>query len=145
METQTDSQAGEGQPAWPRMQPSAAELAWRWLHRFAALYCLFFGLLYWIRLIGIHDGAEWRFDLMPAHWQVASVVLATLFPFAASGLWMMASWGAVIWFVCAAAETAMYVGVPELFGYRPAVAISHGVVALLYLSLRLYLHFRPRV
>ena len=81
-----------------------------------ALYCLLFGVLYWIRLIGIYDGALWRFDLMPVHWRVTTVVLAAFFPFAGIGLWMMASWGPVIWFICAATEAVMYLGFPELFG-----------------------------
>ena len=45
-------------------------------------YCLLFGILYWIRLIGFYDGPLWRFDLMPVHWQVAAVMLAVFFPFA---------------------------------------------------------------
>ena len=66
-----------------------------------AAYCLLFGVLYWIRLIGYYAGPLWRFDLMPVHWRVAGVMLAAFFPFAAIGLWMLASWGPVIWFICA--------------------------------------------
>ena len=43
-------------------------------------------------------------------------MLAVFFPFAAIGLWMLASWGPVIWFICAVTETVMYVGFPEMFG-----------------------------
>ena len=38
-----------------------------------AVYCLMFGVLYWVRLIGNYDGPLWRFDLMPVHWQVVTV------------------------------------------------------------------------
>ena len=93
-----------------------------------AAYCLLFGVLYWIRLIGFYDGPLWRFDLMPVHWQVAAVVLAAFFPFAAIGLWMLASWGPVIWFICAATETVMYLGFPELFGQRSLIVASHACV-----------------
>ena len=75
-----------------------------WFQRVIAGYCLMFGVLYWIRLIGFYRGPLWRFDLMPVHWQVAAVVLAVFFPFAAVGLWMLASWGPVIWFICAVTE-----------------------------------------
>jgi hypothetical protein len=102
--------------------PTTAEVTFYWFHRVIAAYCLMFGLLYWIRLIGIYDGPTWRFDLMPVHWQVASVTLAVLFPFAASGLWMLASWGPVIWFLCAAMEGVMYAGFPELFGDKRLIA-----------------------
>jgi hypothetical protein len=127
--------------------PSLAEAGFAWFLRIIAAYCLLFGVLYWIRLIGLHDGTLWRFDLMPIHWQVASVVLAVFFPFAAIGLWMLSSWGPVIWFICAATETIMYVGFPELFGDRLVIIASHLLVALLYLAFRavIFLQKRPRI
>jgi len=75
---------------------------------------------------------------------VVSVTLAVLFPFAASGLWMLASWGFVIWFICAAIETTMYVGFPELFGTRIEVVVSHALVALIYAAFRLVFYIRAR-
>jgi hypothetical protein len=128
----------------PVLRPSATDVAFCWFHRFVAGYCLLFGVLYWIRLIGLYDGVLWRFDLMPVHWQIASISLAVLFPFAAIGLWMMASWGPVIWFLCAAAEVIMYAGFPGLFGQRQLVVISHAVVALLYATFRLVLFVQKR-
>lgn len=122
--------------------PSAAEVTYYWFHRVIALYCLLFGVLYWVRLIGIYDGSLWRFDLMPVHWKVAAVVLAAFFPFAAIGLWMMASWGPVIWFICAATETVMYVGFPELFGHRWLIVASHLFVVALYLAFRTVIYFK---
>jgi hypothetical protein len=124
--------------------PSLAETGFAWFLRIIAGYCLLFGVLYWIRLIGLHDGTLWRFDLMPIHWQVASVILAVFFPFAAIGLWMLSSWGPVIWFICAATETIMYLGFPELFGERWVIIASHLLVALLYLAFRLVIFFQKR-
>lgn len=126
--------------------PTATEVAFQWFLRLVAVYCLAFGIAYWLRLVGFHEGVLYRFDLMPVHWQVASVSLAVLFPFAASGLWMMASWGPVIWFLCAMAETVMHAGFPQLFGENRAVLVVHAVVALVYLAFRLaiYLQKRPR-
>ena len=126
---------------------TAAERGFVWFQRVIAGYCLLFGVLYWIRLIGIYPGALWRFDLMPPHWQVVAVLLAVLFPFAAIGLWMLSSWGPVIWFIAAATEATMYLVFPELYGYRPAVGISHLGVIMLYLAFRLVMYFqlgRPR-
>lgn len=125
-------------------RPSTAAITFIWFQRIIAAYCLLFGVLYWIRLIGYYDGSLWRFDLMPVHWQVAAVSLSVLFPFAAIGLWMLASWGPVIWFICAIAETAMYVGFPHYFGQRLTVVLSHVLVALLYAVFRLVLHFQNR-
>ena len=124
--------------------PSLAETGFAWFLRLIAGYCLLFGVLYWIRLIGLHDGTLWRFDLMPIHWQVASVILAVFFPFAAIGLWMLSSWGPVIWFICAATETIMYLGFPELFGERWVIIASHLLVALLYLAFRLVIFWQKR-
>src|SRR5690606_7943709 len=128
----------------PPLRATTLELIYQWFHRMVALYSLLFGVVYWVRLIGLYGGAAWRFDLMPVHWQVASVTLAVLFPFAASGPWMLASWGPVIWFLCAAIETATYLGFPELFGSGLQVVLSHACVALLYCAFRLVFFLRGR-
>jgi len=112
--------------------------------RMIALYCLLFGFLYWVRLVGYYDGPLWRFDLMPIHWQVAAVTLAVFFPIAAIGLWGLTSWGPVIWFICAAVETIMYAVFPDLFGNRLPVVISHALVAAFYIALRVALHVERR-
>ena len=85
----------------PRFGLSTVETLFAWFQRLVAVYCLIFGMFYWVRLIGYYDGPLWRFDLMPVNWQVAAVTLSAFFPFAAIGLWMLASWGPVIWFICA--------------------------------------------
>ena len=123
---------------------TSAEIAFMWFQRVIAGYCLLFGVLYWVRLIGVYDGPLWRFDLMPLHWQLAAATLAVFFPFAAIGLWMMASWGPVMWFICAATETVMYLGFPELFGQRWPIIISHACVMVLYATFRLVIYFQNR-
>lgn len=125
-------------------EPSGLETTFAWFQRLVALYCLYFGVLYWIRLIGLYPGTLWRFDLMPVHWQVAASVLAVFFPFAAAGLWMLASWGPVIWFICAVTETVMYAGFPDLFGERPPIVIAHVFVAATYILFRVAIHWRRR-
>lgn len=126
------------------LRASTLDRLWSWFHRTVAAYSLLFGVTYWVRLIGLFDGAAWRFDLMPVHWQVVSVVLAVLFPFAASGLWMMASWGPVIWFICAAIEVAMFAGFPELFGSNLVVVGSHLMVVAVYAAFRVLFFLRAK-
>lgn len=75
------------------IQPSGTEWAFTWFVRILALVALASGVFYWVRLIGIHPGLLWRFDLMPWTWQTAVVALAVLMPVAATGLWMRAPWG----------------------------------------------------
>ncbi len=128
----------------PRLTPSLVDSAFAWFLRTVALLCLAFGILYWVRLVGFYEGASWRFDTMPVHWQVAAVSLAALFPFAGIGLWMMASWGPVIWFLCAAIEATMYAGFPELYGNRPALVVGHVLVGLVYIAFRVAIHVERR-
>lgn len=126
------------------ISPSLTETAFAWFQRIIAAYCLLFGILYWVRLIGFYQAPLWRFDLMPVHWQIATTLLAVFFPFAAAGLWMLASWGPVIWFICAITETVMYAGFPELFGTNRLTLFSHVAVALLYVAFRGALHLQKR-
>lgn len=119
----------------PTLAPSLAEQGFAGFHRLVAVYCLVLGLLYWIRLVGVYPGDLWRFDLMPVHWQVASVTLAALFPFAAVGLWMLASWGAVVWFICMIIEAFMYFWRADLFGPRPLLVAAHVALAATFLGL----------
>jgi hypothetical protein len=126
------------------LRPTTAETVFVWFLRVVAAYCLFFGILYWVRLIGVYPGPLWRFDLMPVHWQVAAATLAVLFPFASIGLWMLASWGPVVWFLCAAIESTMYAGLPAFFGERYPIVAAHGIVALIYIALRLAIYFQSR-
>lgn len=125
-------------------RPSASDMLFETFLRAVAALCAGLGLLYWIRLVGFYDGLTWRFDLMPVHWQIAAVCLAVLYPFAAAGLWMLASWGPVIWFVCAAAEILMYAGLPQMFGRRDLVLVVHALVVVIYVGFRLHRAARRR-
>lgn len=126
------------------LRPVLAELGLVWFLRAVALYCLFAGILYWIRLIGLFPGPEWRFDTMPLYWRIAASSLAVLFPFAGIGLWMTASWGPVVWFICAAAEFVMYFRFSELFGWNPAVIAVHVTVVIVYIAFRIVIIFSKR-
>lgn len=126
------------------IHPSTAETLFVWFQRLIAGYCLVFGVLYWVRLVGFYDGPLWRFDLMPVHWQVAAVILSVFYPFAAIGLWMLASWGPVIWGICALTEIVMFFVFPESSTQRMLVVAAHLGVALLYAAFRLLIHWQRR-
>ena len=127
-----------------RYRPGLIEQVETWLLRIVAALSLVSGLMWWIRLSGYYPGSLWRFDLMPVEWQMPSVTLAVLYPFAALGLWLLASWGPVIWFACALIEATMYLGFPELYGFRPTIGLSHLGVILLYLAFRAVIYFQSR-
>lgn len=124
--------------------PSPLERASDWFQRCIALFCLFQGISYWVRLLGFFEGAAWRFDLMPMHWQLAAVPLAVLFPFAAVGLWMLASWGPVIWLLCAATEIVMYSLFSDLYAWRPWLVFLHVFLIVCFGLLHLALHLQKR-
>lgn len=128
---------------WPG-RLTTAEAILVWLQRIAAVCCLLFGISYWARLVGLHPGTAWRFDLMPLHWQVASVTLAVFFPFAAIGLWMLASWGPVIWVICAGGEIAMFGLFPNLFGNNDLAIATHLLTMAIYVAARLLIFVRKR-
>jgi hypothetical protein len=50
----------------------------------------------------------------------------------------------VIWVICAATETIMYLGFPDLFGQRWPIVASHALVVALYATFRLVIYFQKR-
>lgn len=115
--------------------------AFTWFMRVLALVVLASGVQYWVRLMGYYPGLLWRFDLMPWMWQTACVSLAILLPVAASGLWMRAPWGPIIWFIAAIGEIAIYSVFSRYFEYRPVIVAFNGaaIIAFVTFSVLLYL------
>ncbi|APY13124.1 hypothetical protein BR10RB9215_C10414 [Brucella sp. 10RB9215] len=126
------------------IQPSGTEWAFTWFMRLLALAALASGVFYWIRLIGIHPGLLWRFDLMPGLWQTAVVALAVLMPVASTGLWMRAPWGPVLWFVAAIGEIAIYSVFARHFEYRPITVAFDVLCILVYIVFRVLLFLEKR-
>lgn len=146
MTTETDDE-DEGifdAGAYPGRQASLSQNGYVVFLRLLAVIGMAWGIGYWLRLIGWHEAPDWRFDTMSVSWRVAACTLAVLYPFAASGLWMLASWGVVLWFCAAAMELAMYLFFPETFGLRPLIIFLHGLIAVLYAAWRLYMAHEAR-
>lgn len=126
------------------LRPTWAEAGFVWFIRLLAAYAVIAGIYYWVRLIGVYPGLLWRFDLMPWQWQTVFVTLAILFPVAATGLWLRAAWGAVIWFAAALIEIAIYSYLARMFEYKPViVAINLGCIVL-YVLWRVVLFWQKR-
>lgn len=105
--------------------------------RVVALFLIYFALRYWMQLIGLHEGAEFRFDTMSAHWRAAAASLAVLMPVAAVGMWCGFSWGIVVWLLAAGAESLMYFWFADLFGRSAFTVAFHLVTVAGYAGLRL--------
>lgn len=124
------------------LEPDGVQIAFSWFLRAVSVFCLVVGVGYWIRLIGFYPGDEWRFDLMPLHWQIAAPLLSVLMPFAAVGLWMLTSWGPVVWMLCAGTEIIMFAAYPHLFGDRPVNVIVHIVVSIGFIGFFSFIYWR---
>ena len=65
-------------------------------------------------------------------------------PVAATGLWMRAQWGPVLWFVAAVGEIAIYSVFARHFEYRPLVVGFNAVCLLIYVVFRVLLYLEKR-
>jgi hypothetical protein len=112
--------------------------------RLVAVSSLWFALQYWAMLTGFSFNGQGRFDLLPPAWKGAYTALAVLFPVAAVGLWLLVSWGPVIWLIAAATEVAMHEAYPSVFGIDRLLVYTHGAVAAVFVLFRLALLFQRR-
>ncbi|MCS4241626.1 hypothetical protein M2418_001137 [Rhizobium sp. BIGb0125] len=128
----------------PVLKRSLTEILFVGFLRLVAISCFWFGLQYWAMLTGYSLGGRGRFDMLNLPWRVAGSGLAVLFPVAALGLWVGASWGAVIWVIGAGAQVAMYRIWPDIFGHNTIVPIMHGLVAAVYALFRASFWFDNR-
>ncbi|OQP88281.1 hypothetical protein BTR14_02230 [Rhizobium rhizosphaerae] len=115
---------------------SLAETLFTLFLRLVALGCFWSGLNYWALLVGYSYGGIARFDLLPVPWRVVATTLAVTYPVAALGLWLLVSWGPVIWVVAAATEIVMYGYYTQVFGEKPLILILHGMVAVVFVLFR---------
>lgn len=126
------------------IKPPLSEVIYIWFVRLMAVYCLVVGTYYWVRLIGVFPGLLWRFDLMPWPWQAASVGLAILMPVAATGLWLRAPWGPVLWIAGALAEIFIYGYLERIFESRPLVVFFNCSAIIFFVLLRCVLFWKKR-
>jgi len=103
-----------------------------------ACLVLGWGCYYWLRLVGIYDVENWRFDLMSWPWRLLSVSLAVFYPVAACGLWQQARWGVILWLVGAVSEAVCFTALAASFSFNLFVPLLHLVFLLAYVGLSLY-------
>ncbi|GLR49770.1 hypothetical protein GCM10007923_09750 [Shinella yambaruensis] len=125
-------------------RPSLTETLFALFLRLAAIVSLWFALQYWAMLTGFSFGGQGRFDLLPPAWKAAYTALAVLFPVAAVGLWLLVSWGPVIWLIAAATEIAMHEVYPSTFGVNRLLVLTHGAIALVFVLFRIALFVQRR-
>jgi hypothetical protein len=112
---------------------SITEILYLAFLRLVAVICFWFGLQYWAMLTGYSLGGNGRFDVVTVPWRVAGSALAVVFPVAALGLWLGASWGAVIWVIGAGLQIAMYKVWFTIYGQNTLVPVMHCIVAAIFI------------
>lgn len=123
---------------------SGLDWSFVWFIRLVALVALVNGVYYWVRLMGFFPGLLWRFDLMPWMWQTAAVALALLMPVAATGLWMRAAWGPLLWIIAAVGEIAIYSVFSRYFEYRPFIVALNVFFIAVYVVFRVLLYLEKK-
>ena len=83
--------------------------------RVMAAVSIFKGLYHWSRVVGIGVSPGEGFETHSVAWQSATVFFAVLDLVAAVGLWLAASWGAVIWLTSVVSMIALDVFFPQVF------------------------------
>jgi len=74
------------------------------------------GLYHWSRVCGIGVDQNQLFALQSVAWQITTVFFAVIDLVAAVGLWLAATWGAVIWLMSVASMLAVEIFFPQVFG-----------------------------
>jgi len=95
------------------------------------------GLYHWARVCGIGVAPDELFALHSVAWQVTTVFFAVMDLVAAVGLWLAATWGAVIWLMSVASMLAVEIFFPQVFGGALLVGLVEVALLGLYLWLAL--------
>jgi hypothetical protein len=107
--------------------PAPARINWErlniWFWRLLALAWLLNGLYAWAVIIGVDPSAARPFEARAATFQAVTIYFAVVDLLAATGLWLLAPWGAVVWLIAAVSRIVMAFAFPAAAGLAmPAIA-----------------------
>ncbi len=117
------------------------EISGRYI-RIVAMIALLLGLSDASRLLGISDGAASPLAVLGTTGFVYLAIFALARLFAAVGLWIKASWGAVLLVGATAVELALYLAGSQdvhmsAFGFAVRLVLLVGIILIFVLGLRL--------
>jgi hypothetical protein len=87
--------------------------------RLSAVVWLATGLVHWARIVGYLPWRGHLFGGMPVEWQSAIVFYGVVDLIAAVGLWLMTSWGVIVWLFAIACQILTHSALADIFGERP--------------------------
>lgn len=99
--------------------------------RVLAIAFLVSGLRRWAVVLGpLAPGGDF-FNLSP-EWMVAIGFFAVFELVAAVGLWLLASWGTVVWLIAASTEVVLHTVFRDTFGFEPVILAFHATTVVIY-------------
>ncbi|BBE71608.1 DUF6163 family protein [Oharaeibacter diazotrophicus] len=99
--------------------------------RILAMVFIASGLRRWAVVLGpLAPGGDLL--ALPVPVIVATVFFAAFDLVAAVGLWLLASWGTVVWLISALTELALHTAFRDLFPFEPGVVVFHVVTVVIY-------------
>jgi hypothetical protein len=93
--------------------------------RSLSIVFLLLGLKQWAIILGAFPDPAWNFEEMATPWQLVTINLAVADLVAGVGLWMLVSWGTVIWLYAALFEVAIHTVFASSFGDNYLLALFH--------------------
>lgn len=120
---------GENLPFWFR---AAA--------RFASLFLMTTGILYWADMLGIFGES----GLLRGPWQESGsrVLLACTFLIASVGVWQLTFWGVVMWVLSSLMQTVAIGMIDAFIHFEPVVTISHFMALVLLAGCCGWIYFK---
>lgn len=112
-----------------------SSIAWgrilTWFLRISACLWLAKGILSWMTIIGVNGTFEGR----SLTFQATVVYFAVLDLVAAVGLWLLSTWGGVLWLLAVMSHVTLAFFFPKIVPLNTTVLAGFGVMIMLYILL----------
>ena len=106
-----------------------------WFLRLLALGWMVKGLMAWAAILGVEYLDFRPFETQPVSFQTVTIYFAVIDLVAAVGLWLLASWGGVVWLIAVASRLVLGFVFPGVTPVAPWAAASLGVSIVVFLLL----------
>ena len=105
-----------------------------YLRMLASLFLLY-GLANWGVVIGLADSNGVNFAHMTTETQIATAFFAVADLVAATGLWLLSSWGVVVWVIALGLDILSHTYYAHIFGENVVSVIFNVLSLLVYLGM----------
>ncbi len=106
--------------------------------RIMAAMSLAKGLYHWMQICSIGAAAGQGFEERTVAWQAVTIFFAIIDLVAAVGLWLAASWGAVVWLISVVCMAAVELALPAVYGGNLFIVLTELGLLGIYLWLAVY-------